>query len=46
MAIPVAKGAGELLNIRLKPLGSSGRGVWHTLMLAAYPMNSLTFLTQ
>src|SRR5207245_9657324 len=46
MAIPVAEGGGETLHIRGNSLGSSGRGVGHASMLAAYPMISLTFLTQ
>ena len=46
MAIPVAEGGGEPLNIRVKPLGAGAREVGHTLRLPAYPMNSLTLLTQ
>jgi hypothetical protein len=46
MAIPVAKGGGETLNIRVKPLGAGGREVGHTPRLPAYPMNVLTLLTQ
>ena len=46
MPVPVAEGGGETLNIRVKPLGARGREVEHTLMLTAYPMNSLTFVTQ
>ena len=46
MTIPMTEGAGELLHIRLKPLGSSGCGVGHASMLTAYPMPVLIFLTQ
>jgi len=46
MAIPVAEGGGETLNIRVKPLGAGAREIGHMLRLPAYPMNSLTLLTQ
>jgi hypothetical protein len=46
MAIPVAEGGGETLNIRAKSLGAGAREVGHTPMLPAYPMKTLTFLTQ
>jgi hypothetical protein len=42
----VTEGGGETLNIRVKPLGAGAREVGHTPRLPAYPMASLTFLTQ
>lgn len=45
MSIPVPEGPGEALNIRVKPLGASGRKVGHTTM-TGYLMNRLAFLTQ
>jgi hypothetical protein len=44
--ILVTEGGGETLNIRVKPLGARGREGGHTPRLPAYPMTSLTFLTQ
>src|SRR5262249_1053015 len=43
MAVLVAKGAAEPLNIRVKPLAAGSRGVGHTPRLPAYPMDSLAF---
>ena len=44
--ILVAEGGGETLNIRVKPLGAGSREIGHMPRLPAYPMNSLTLLTQ
>jgi hypothetical protein len=46
MPIPVTEGDGETLNIRVKPLGAGAREVGHTPTMTAYPMTSLTLLTQ
>src|SRR2546430_1796933 len=46
MSISVTETGGETLNIRVKPLGAGAREVGHTWRVPAYPMNSLTFLTQ
>jgi hypothetical protein len=46
MPVLMTEGGGETLNIRVKPLGAGAREVGHTSRLPAYPMNSLTFLTQ
>ena len=46
MAVLVTEGRGEPLNIRVKPFGAGTREGGHTPRLPAYPMNSLTFLTQ
>src|SRR5262249_40992195 len=46
MAVLVAEGAAEPLNIRVKPLAAGTRGGGHTPRLPAYPMISLTLLTQ
>jgi hypothetical protein len=37
---------GEALNIRVKPRGAGAREEGHTPMLPAYPMKSLTCMTQ
>jgi len=44
--ILMAEGGGETLNIRAKPLDAGAREVGHTPRRPAYPMTSLTFLTQ
>jgi hypothetical protein len=46
MPILVTEGGGEPLNIRAEPSGAGTRVVGHTSRLPAYPMKSLTFLTQ
>jgi len=46
VAVPVAEGAAEPLNIRVKPLAARTRGSGHTPRLPAYSMNPLAFLTQ
>jgi hypothetical protein len=46
MPILVTEGGGETLNIRVKPLGAGAREVGPTPRLPAYPMPSLTSLTQ
>ena len=46
MPILVTKGRGETVNVRTDPLGSGAREVGHTPRLPAYPMKTLTSLTQ
>src|SRR5262249_50696719 len=46
MAVLVAEGAAEPLNMRVKPLAAGTREGGHTPRLPAYPMISLVFLTQ
>ena len=46
MAIPVAKGGGQLVHIGGETVGAGSLGGWHTSRLAAYPMIPLAFLTQ
>ena len=46
MPILVTEGGGEALRICVKPSGTGTRVVSHTLRLPAYPMTSLTFMTQ
>ena len=46
MPILVTKGGGETLHVCTEPLGAGAREVGHTLRLPAYPMKTLTLLTQ
>src|SRR5216684_3531951 len=46
MAIPMAEGCGQAVHIGGEALGTSRLGDGHTASLAAYPMNSIIFLTQ
>ena len=46
MPILVTQGGGETLNVRTEPLGAGAREVGHTPRLPAYPMKTLTLLTQ
>src|SRR5262249_12802623 len=46
MAVLMTEGAAETLNVRLKPLAAGSRGGGHTPRLPAYPMISLSFMTQ
>ena len=50
MPILMTQGGGETLHVRTEPLGAGAREVGHTprlpARLPAYPMNTLTFLTQ